>query len=1061
MNEEFQACAGCGGPLSKALPGDVCAACRIKELLDDVPGDATEPSSDQALAEDPTLIQRFGPYELMEEVGRGGMGVIYKARQPGLDRIVALKMLLAGEFADERARERLLREARIAARLSHPGIVTIHEVGEHEGRPYFAMEFVPGCNLSQRCRDGLLPVAVAVRYVEQLARAVHYAHQHGVIHRDLKPANVLIGLDDEPKLTDFGLTKSLVDPTQTIESAGSPNFMAPEQADAGLGTTGTSTDIFGLGAILYYLLTGRPPAVGATLAETLRNVVSGEPLPPRQLRPALPRDLETIALKCLTKEPDRRYASALEVAEELGRWQRHEPIHARPASPGERLAKWVRRRPVIAALAAAIAFSLLAGLGTTTWQAQRATRAADVAMANALNARRQAYRAEFLYMNQALEHEQWPDIRAALERTRPAPGERDLRGWEWRYLWGVSRSEAKPFAEEAPGFIASMAVLPDGRTLAVGRDESGFELWDIATGRRTYALPEPINRVKDQRHAAGNVVACRVVTIPGHNWLAYTDCQTPTNGWVRIWDVDQRVVIRSFPIPHMPRHLAVSPDGSRIACSTMSADGRVFVFDSASGGVLRIIQGAPANFSPGNNLQFTADGGAVTVEDWEGPQRNMGPGPRYLRVVDLQTGTDRHRFVTGQIYALDAAMSPDGRWMAVAGGFNRGETEIWNLATGQVEHTLKVGGRAVRWSADSQRLWVDAQCWRVPEFTFERAFGGELQWAAASAVLPDGSGLISSFGSRLFRWNLLEPPLPRRGKVLDLDSWWAAALADDKGVIFTRTNGLVYEALIPALECRPLPSLGTNAHSVAVLTDPGRIAIGREDGRITLHEPTRYTQVAELDTGRGLVHRLQWWPRHRILAAFCGTNTSRPWLQFWDAQTGVRLWEVQPESAGRSFSSADHEGVIYQVFDDHLIGFDPASRRQIRRDLDHSNAGWIQFSPDGRWMFSSLRGEKRVVDTRTWKSTDLIPREGSVHGGSFWPDEPRLLLAPIRVVDLETGADLLKLEADFGFGANPYVSPGGNLIGLIADTHNRLSIWRAPTWEEIRRAEGPSKANAR
>ena len=326
-------CSRCCAPLGRDVGGGVCTACLLEEALPAAEG-FCEPASEHALAADVALVQHFGPYELLEEVGRGGMGVIYKARQPGLDRVVALKMLLAGEFADARARERLLREAKIASRLTHPGIVTIHEVGEHQGRPFFAMEYVPGRNLAQHCRDGLLPVNTAVRYVEQLARAVHYAHQHGVIHRDLKPANILISPDDEPKLTDFGLTKSLVDPTQTIESAGSPNFMAPEQADSTLGTTGTPTDIFGLGAILYYLLTGRPPAVGETLSETLRNVVTGEPVAPRQLRPALPRDLETITLKCLEKEPARRYGSALEVADELARWQRHEPIHAtNPSTP--------------------------------------------------------------------------------------------------------------------------------------------------------------------------------------------------------------------------------------------------------------------------------------------------------------------------------------------------------------------------------------------------------------------------------------------------------------------------------------------------------------------------------------------------------------------------------------------------------------------------------------------------------------------------------------------------------------------------------------------------------
>lgn len=349
----------------------VCAACLLEDALPAAEGLAASTKFPGPGTEAP-FVQRLGDYELSEEIGRGGMGVIYKARQAGLDRVVALKLLLAGEFADTKARQRFVREARIAAHLAHPGIVTIHEVGEHQGRPYFAMEYVPGPNLAQLCRNGLLPMNTAARYVEQLARAVHYAHQHGVIHRDLKPANILVTPDNEPKLTDFGLTKSLVDPTRTLESAGSPNFMAPEQADSTLGPTGTATDVFGLGAVLYFLLTGRPPALGESLSETLRAVVACEPVAPRQLRPALPHDLETIAMRCLEREPTRRYASAREVAEELARWRNHEPIRARPVSRPELLGKWVRRNPLPAALGAGLVAVVVLGIQAVAWQWRRA-----------------------------------------------------------------------------------------------------------------------------------------------------------------------------------------------------------------------------------------------------------------------------------------------------------------------------------------------------------------------------------------------------------------------------------------------------------------------------------------------------------------------------------------------------------------------------------------------------------------------------------------------------------------------------------------------------------------
>ncbi len=371
MPDNPKACSRCGSPLGRDVGRGVCAACLIEDVLPAAEGLAAAamfPSPEDGAP----LLQRLGDYELLEEIGRGGMGVIYKARQAGLDRVVAVKLLLAGEFADTRARARFAREARNAARLTHPGIVTIHAVGEHRGRPYFAMEYVPGPNLAQRCRDGLLPMNTAARYVKQLARAVHYAHQHGVIHRDLKPANILVTPEDEPKLTDFGLTKSLVDPSRTIESAGSPNFMAPEQADSTLGPTSTATDVFGLGAVLYFLLTGRPPTLGESLSEILRAVVACEPVAPRKLRPALPRDLETITLRCLEREPARRYASALEVAEELARWRNHEPIRARPVSRPELLAKWIRRNPLPAVLGTGLVGVVGLGIMAVAWQVRRA-----------------------------------------------------------------------------------------------------------------------------------------------------------------------------------------------------------------------------------------------------------------------------------------------------------------------------------------------------------------------------------------------------------------------------------------------------------------------------------------------------------------------------------------------------------------------------------------------------------------------------------------------------------------------------------------------------------------
>ncbi len=293
-------------------------------------------------------------YEVLGELGRGGMGVVYRARHLGLNRVVALKMILAGGHAGEEERARFRREAEAVARLGHPNIVQIHEVGEVDGKPFFALEFVAGGSLADQVRKAPFPPGQAARVVELLARAMHHAHEQGIIHRDLKPANVLVAADGTPKITDFGLAKRLdADAGQTPSGAilGTPSYMAPEQAAGKVRQVGPAADVYALGALLYELLTGRPPFRAATPLDTLLQVLAEEPVPPSRLQPKLPRDLETICLKCLQKNPARRYAPALALAEDLRRFQAHEPIQGRPAGRGERLVKWARRHPTTAAAA--------------------------------------------------------------------------------------------------------------------------------------------------------------------------------------------------------------------------------------------------------------------------------------------------------------------------------------------------------------------------------------------------------------------------------------------------------------------------------------------------------------------------------------------------------------------------------------------------------------------------------------------------------------------------------------------------------------------------------------
>jgi len=302
-------------------------------------------------------------YAILAELGRGGMGVVYLARQRGLNRVVALKMISVHRAADhEEGLARFHAEAKAAAHLHHPNIVQIYDVGDWQGLPFFSMEYLEGGSLDRVLQRRPQSPHSAAKLVAALARAAHHAHVNGVIHRDIKPSNVLLALDGTPKISDFGLAKRLDETgsTKTGEIMGTPSYMAPEQAGVGTDPVGPATDVYSLGALLYEMLTGRPPFLGATSVETVLLVRCQDPVPPRRLQPGTPRDLETICLKCLEKSPQRRYATALALAEDLDRFQAREPIQARPTSVGERAWKWAGRRPALAALAAVSCLALLA-----------------------------------------------------------------------------------------------------------------------------------------------------------------------------------------------------------------------------------------------------------------------------------------------------------------------------------------------------------------------------------------------------------------------------------------------------------------------------------------------------------------------------------------------------------------------------------------------------------------------------------------------------------------------------------------------------------------------------
>jgi serine/threonine protein kinase/Tfp pilus assembly protein PilF len=361
-------CRKCGAAIPPDSPQRSCGACLLETGLGPVERER-EMNVDLAPA---SMLMDFGDYELLEQIGRGGQGVVFRARQKSLNRTVALKVISLGHWASKTHLKRFRLEAEAAARLEHPGIVPIHEVGERDGQCYFSMKFVEGGQLDEVVKQTPMSIRQAAELIAKVARTVHYAHEHGILHRDIKPGNILLDQKGEPHLTDFGLAR-LVETestmTRTMEVLGTPSYMAPEQAVGNNAAVSSVTDVYGLGAVLYQLLTGQPPFAGGTTYETIKLLLDTEPRQPRQLNPKIDRDLSTICLKCLEKDPKRRYSSALALAEDLERWLKHEPIQARRTGIFTRGRKWVRRNPSIAVMAASL-FALAAPLGLMIWKSE-------------------------------------------------------------------------------------------------------------------------------------------------------------------------------------------------------------------------------------------------------------------------------------------------------------------------------------------------------------------------------------------------------------------------------------------------------------------------------------------------------------------------------------------------------------------------------------------------------------------------------------------------------------------------------------------------------------------
>jgi WD40 repeat protein/serine/threonine protein kinase len=1008
-------------------------------------------------------------YEVLELLGRGGMGVVYKARQLSLKRLVALKMTLAGAHTRPEERQRFKAEAEAVASLQHPHIVQIYEVGEQAGSPFFALEYVAGGSLNRRLSGNPQPSRAAAQLVAVLAHAMHFAHTNGIVHRDLKPSNILLSgewrvvsgecelAEDRPtlpesshpsplathdsplatltpKITDFGLAKQFaegVELTQSGTIVGTPSYMAPEQARGKSREIGPAADVYALGAILYEMLTGRPPFKAETSWDTLQQVLHEEPVTPSRLQSKVPRDLETICLKCLEKDAGRRYASALALAADLERYLANQPIAARPIGRVGRLSRWGRRHPGVATLSAALVLFLLAGIAGAVVAFLNIDAARSDADANArqaqLNAAESQKRLVRLYVENGMDLLDKGDLTGSLhwfaEALRRDQGEPERELDHRTRLAAVLRQcpkLAQVWFHDGPTTYAGFSS--DGSRVITSSMDGMARVWDARSGA---ALSPELRHPPKVNEARFSPDGSLVVTAGG-------------DGYARVWDVatgESRGVLR-----HDKEVWSAyfGTDGRSVI--TASFDGTAHVWEPATGNDLRLTHRHEvwqAALAPDGRLLATICADAVHL--WE------LPGGREKPFV-LRHGA--------AVYGID--FSPDGAWLVSAGGDET--ARIWEVASGRELRALhqegeltlarfdRAGRRLVTAGGERARVWNAVTGQPVTPFMHHDF----RVWDAAFS--DDGRRLVTVNGNLALVWDpetgqLAAPPLKHGGLVntgsFSPDSRYVVTSGGQTAQIWDLG---VAQPLAMRLPC-PAPVV-----DICLSADGKRIASACGDGSVQVWDAEAGRPVKSPPRQLQGLTQILFSPDSRCLLLVCQKEA-----QLWNLETGsaVAAPRCHDEAIRRALFRPDGQRFVTCSEDGTARLWDTATCQGIGAVMKHgSSVGQAAFSPDSRLLLTASSDRyARLWDAETGQPKGApLEQKAAVWCVAFGPDDQLFSLAGseglAQIGELSSGQLISTPLRHNGPITRIVFSTAGKLLATASSDHT-ARIWQAATGQPL------------